>query len=210
MFPTPSEKYFPAFFKRDAKLIALTDLLDRYTGYWKADLLGYETMRDPFRCPSNLLDELGYWINAGIQPFDADYAKRVKIANAVKSHKKRGSFIYDAKSKIDLIAGGNSVIIHTTGLDDFIFVGDGSEPAAFYWAAMGCDGLDLGLGVSMIGSGYEREVAGNIYIDVDNPALTAIQLQQIVDELSFDIVPAYMYIHLGYVSAGIFNEYIVF
>jgi hypothetical protein len=207
MFPYLSDKYFPQFFKRDTKLAALTDLIDRYLGYWRDDLLGYETLIDPVRCPANLLNELGYFLNAGIFPQDDENQRRTKIAHAVSGHKRRGSFVYDAKPKIDAIAGGNSSIIHTSGLDDFILVGDGTEPTAFYWAALGCDGLDDGLGISLVGAGTEMEVAGNVYIDVDNPTLTATEIQQLVDELEFDIAPVYYYVHLGYIAAGIFVEY---
>lgn len=96
--------------------------------------------------------------------------------------------------------------------DDWILVGDGLTPAAFYWAALGADGVDDMLGIALIGKGDEIEVAGNIYIDCHKgvlvSTLTAAQIAQIVTELESDVAPAYMRIILGYINAtGAFIEY---
>ena len=80
-------------------------------------------------------------------------------------------------------------------------------PTAYYWAALGADGIDDDLGISLIGSGLEIEVAGNIYIDVDNAVLTAGEQEQIRVAM-LDIVPAYMKVHFGYLDGtGTFIEY---
>jgi len=161
------------------------------------------------RIPAAFLDNLGYYLNAGIQPQDSDTEKRQKIVRAVQSHKRRGSFNLDAKPKIDLICGGNSVIIRSFDKDDWILVGDGLTPTAYYWTAMGADGIDDDLGISLIGDGMEIEVAGNIYIDVDNNSLSVADQARLELEMQ-DIVSAYMYIHFGYVNlSGHFIEYFV-
>ena len=158
---------------------------------------------------SFLLDRIGYGFNAGINARDSDALKRKKIARAVSGHKQRGSFKLDAKPKIDAICGGDSKIIRSFDKDDWIITGDGLTPTEYYWGAIGCDGIDDGLGISIIGSGKEIEVAGNIYIDVDNSALTAEQQDQIKIDLN-DICHDYFYVHFGYINIlGQFIEYFV-
>jgi len=209
MFPLPFINYIPQFYDRDTKLQAFSDKIDEIIQGIKDDLLGLNKFIDPMAAPSIILDKLGYFLNAGIQPYDDDNTKRIKIATTVQSHKNRGSFVNDAKPKIDAIAGGDSQIINAIGVDDWILVGDGLTPSSYYWAAMGSDGIDDGLGISLIGAGDEIEVAGNIYIDVDNAALTADEQDRIRLEM-IDVVPAYYYVHIGYVDgAGQFNEYFV-
>jgi len=209
MFPLPFINYIPQFYERDTKLQAFSDKMDEIIQSIKDDILGLNKFINPMAAPSIILDKLGYFLNSGIQPYDDDNTKRIKIATAVQSHKSRGSFVNDAKPKIDAIAGGDSQIINAIGVDDWILVGDGLTPSSYYWAAMGADGIDDELGISLIGAGDEIEVAGNIYIDVDNAALTADEQDRIRLEM-IDVVPAYYYVHIGYVDgAGQFHEYFV-
>lgn len=207
MLPIPFEKFIPSYFKRDDKLIAFADKMDSILEDLKSDTLGLNNLIDPFKIPAALIVNLGYYLNAGIQDTDDEDTRRKKVAQAVAGHKRRGSFNLDAKPKIDQIAGGDSQIFRAIDQDDWILVGDGLTPAAYYWAALGCDGIDDGLGISLIGEGIEIEVAGNVYIDVDNSALTAGEQEQIrVDML--DICPAYYKVHFGYINvSGQFIEY---
>ena len=173
------------------------------------DTLGLNDLIDPMKIPADLIVELGTLLNAGIKDQDSETDRRKKVAGAVSAHKRRGSFNLDAKPKIDLICGGNSQIIRSYDKDDWILVGDGLTPSAYYWAAMGADGIDDDLGISLIGSGLEIEVAGNIYIDVDNSTLSAADQARLELEME-DIVPAYMFIHFGYLNvSGQFIEYFV-
>lgn len=207
MLPIPFIDYVPSGYTRDAKLTAFCDKIDSILTDLKDDTTGLNTFIDPMRIPANLISELGYLLNAGINPFDDETTRRKKVATAVAGHKKRGSFVYDAKPKIDIIAGGDSEIFRAIDEDDWILVGDGLTPAAYYWASMGADGIDDELGLSLIGSGLEVEVAGNIYIDVDNAALSAAE-QESIRVSMLDIVPAYFYVHFGYVNGlGQFVEY---
>jgi hypothetical protein len=210
MLPIPFDNYIPKAFKRDSKTLALSSKVDANLNAWMQDLIGYDAMLDPVRIPSVFLNELGYLLNAGILDYDTETQKRKKIATAVQGHKRRGSWTFDAKPKIDIIAGGNSQIFTDPFGDDWILVGEWTDidPAYTYWASLGVDGVDDDLGIALIGSGLEIEVAGNVYIDVDNPALTAAEQQQIIDQMA-DIVPAYCYAHFGYLAAGIFVEYFV-
>lgn len=206
MLPKPFDNYVPKFFTRDAKLTAYTDKMDSIMDDLSDDTLGLNNIIDPVQIPSNLLDEVGHFLSAGINAQDSEAIKRNKIANAVQGHKLRGTFAYDVKPKIDAIAGGDSQIIRSFDKDDWILVGDGLTPSAYYWAALGCDGVDTDLGISLIGEGMEIEVAGNIYIDVDNNALTVTEQEQIQLDMA-DIIPAYMYIHFGYLTGTVYTEY---
>jgi hypothetical protein len=200
MLPQPFEKYIPRFFKRDSKLIAFSDKIDDILDSIRSDTIGLNDIIDPVKCPAIILNELGYFLNAGIQAQDSEGQKRLKIATAIQGHKKRGTFKFDAKPKIDAIAGGDSQIIKGISGDDWILVGDGLTPSSYYWASLGCDDIDTDLGIALVGSGDEIVIAGNIYIDVDNNSLTANQIDQIRLELETDIVPAYMRIFIGYID----------
>ncbi len=207
--PIPFVDYLPKIIRQDpdAKAIALAAKMDSIMLGVLEDVIGLNDLRDPARCPADLLVELGDMLAAGILPGDSELIRRRKIASAVQGHKLRGSWAYDAKPKVDAIAGGDAVIFRGYESDDWIMCGDGSlESPTNYWGSMGADGIDLHLGLSLIGEGTEVEVAGNIYVDVDNAALTPSQVQAIVDSL-VDIVPAYMLVHLGYTTGTQFIEY---
>lgn len=207
MLPESIIDYIPTFYRRDEKLIAFADKIYSILADLKSDTLGLNDLIDPMKIPSNLLKNLGYLLNAGIRASDSETIKRQKIVYAVQAHKRRGSFSLDAKPKIDAIAGGDSQVLHAWLSDDWILVGDGNAPAEAYWASLGADGIDDDLGLALIGSGLEMEVAGNVYIDVDNNSLSAAEQDQIEAEME-DVVPAYCYVHFGYINgSGKFQEY---
>jgi len=209
MLPTPFDEFVLKGFTRDAKLTAFVAEMDNVLNAILDETKELNNMFDPVRTKAIILDGLGEFLNAGISDGDTEDIKRRKIYQAVASHKVRSTFTFDVKPKIDDIAGGDSVIFRAIDQDDFIFVGDGLTPSAYYWAALGCDGIDTDLGPAFIGSGLEVEVAGNVYIDVDNNALTADEQAQIELDIS-DSVPAYYYVHIGYVNiSGQFVEYFV-
>lgn len=209
MLPVPSEKYIPKAFTRDDKLQALADEMDAVFNDILSETWELNNLFDPVRTKAVVLDLLGAYLNAGINDGDSEAIKRSKISQAVASHKVRSTFAFDVKPKIDNIAGGDSVIFRAIDEDDFIFVGDGLTPSAYYWAALGADGIDDGLGPAFLGSGMEVEVAGNVYIDVDNSSLSAAEQAQIQLDIQ-DSIPAYYYVHIGYVNvSNQFIEYFV-
>jgi hypothetical protein len=204
--PISFKEFIPRIFWQDPICDILADKIDEHLEEWKQDHINLWRMYDPAACSSAFLEELGYFLNAGLSNTDTEHQKRVKIYTAIESHKNRGSWENDAKDKIDSIAGGDAQIIDIIGTSDWILVGDGTTPTDFYWASMGVDGVDDDLGLDLIGESTEIGVAGNVYIDVDNNSLSADELTQIELVLS-DIVPAYYIVHLGYMSGGAFVEY---
>ena len=204
LLPTPFEDFVPKMLRQildesqDGQ--ALVDKMNEYIDNWSKDILEMQFLKMSERCPSDFLDVLGNYINAGIKEFDSETIKRIKIATAVQGHKKRGTWNSDAKIKIDVIAGGDSQIIRAIDSADWILLAGESDDPDNYWATLGVDGIDDNLGIDLSGDFTEITEAGNIYIDTDNDSLTSDQIDQIVIELQDDIVPAYMRIYLGYVD----------
>lgn len=206
MIPVPfSEKGLPDIYKGDLNPAntAFCDYMDSLINGLMTDIKGVSHFFDPFRCPTDLLSELGYFVNANLLNFNTEDQKRKKIANAIKTQKIRSTWEDDIKLKIDAYVGGNSSIFDNPFSDDFILVGDDSD---LYYSTLGDDGIDDDLGMALIGSGLEIEESGNIFIDVDSNTLTTEQVEQLKQEL-VDSIPAYFYIHLGYTTTGVFTEY---
>lgn len=208
MLPETVKDYFPDIYveKDEDSMNALVSVMDQLISDIEEDIREIGYSRDPVRANALVLDELGYWLSANINDFNSEMVKRKKIQDAIRTHKLRSTWETDAKLKIDNYVGGDSKIIISVGTDDWILVGDGSTPTDYYWAAMGADGIDDGLGISLIGDGTEIEIKGNIYIDVDDSTLTADQVEELKQELD-DTIPAYYRIFLGYISAGQFITY---
>lgn len=208
--PIPFLDHVPKLFRDNPSpdLLALTGKMDGLLEAWGIETKELQHLYDPGRAHAAALAELEFMFQADFKGYETEREKRQKISFAVKGHKSRGLWQEDAKPKIDAIAGGDAQIFRGFSGDDWILVGDGLTPAAYYWAALGADGVDDELGIALIGSGDEVEVAGNIYIDVDNDSLTAQEVKNMVQELEADVVPAYIRVILGYVNVvGQFIEY---
>lgn len=185
---------------------ALVDKLNEYKNDWTKEIILLGRCNNPVLCPVSMLDETGYQLAAGILSSDTERQKRVKIWNAIKGHKKRSLWEDDIKIKIDNITGLDAQLYNVIGDDDSIFVGDNTTPPAFYWASMGCDGIDDDLGEAFIGDGTEVNIAGNIYID-----LGGFVSEDILDLIEADIsiknklLPSYFVIYLGYTTGTTFT-----
>ncbi len=208
MLPIPFEKFIPRMFRRDANLTALSDKADTHLEEWKADILDFKQFPDPLSIRSGLVDDLGELVAAELLDTDSDTIKRGKIAKAVEGHKVRGTFAFDIKLKIDTIVGGDSSIVTGIGLDDWVMSGDGiNPPAGSFWAGMGGDGvLTDDYGIRLVGNGSESVVPGIVEIDVDDNALSAAVVLQIVESIE-NSVAAYMRVFLGAFTAGVFVRY---
>lgn len=212
LLPIPSINFFPSGYdKTDPKLTALSDKIDSIFTAIENETFQLAWLKQPEKCPAKYLDELGYMYNAGLLQSDSDRTKRQKISSAIASHKIRGSWVNHAKIIIDAITGYSAVIFRGADADDFILCGDGVLEAGTDWAILGGDGTSP-YGFSLIGSGSEVEIPGNIYINLHPGIYTAVlssdQIAQIVLNIAMDIVPAYMIVYLGYLdSTGSFIVY---
>jgi len=196
------EKSIPEGYNRDSKLLALSNKITEIINGVIQDIFTINDFLDPVKIPAIFLDYLGFFLNAGINPQDTERQKRQKIVTAVQGHKKRGSFVFDAKPKIDAIAGGDSQIITQPSgpgwmmeaVEDSFSV----EQAIF-------DSDDAGF--LFVSGGDVLGWPGNIFIDVDNSSLSAADQDRIRLDLE-DIVPGYMITHIGYLDGtGAFVEY---
>ena len=203
MLPVPFKTFIPKIYWQDEKSDTLATEAEEHIEEWEQDVCQLEWLRQPERCPTGLLDELGYWLAAGINVQDTETEKRIKIATAVAAHKARGSFNFDAKPKVDAIAGGDSVIWSDVSEAWWVLT-DGTS--VLDWSAFGFDSSEGFDGIILAGTGDEVIFPGNIRIDVDNATLTSAQVASLVLTLQ-DVAPAYMRVILGYVSAGVFIEY---
>jgi hypothetical protein len=212
MLPLPIENNIPKILKdslsesEDGQ--ALIDFLNNFIQELNQEILEMYFFKMPERIPNTLLNELGYMLNAGIKSFDSERTKRKKIATAVRSHIYRGTWNNDVKQRVDAIAGGDSQIFTSTNSAAFLNRGALSSEPDNYWASLGTNGIDDNLGILNLGSFFESDIPGNIYIDVDNDSLTSDKVDQLVIDLKDDVLPAYMRIFLGYLDgAGQFQTY---
>lgn len=205
IIPESIIKHFPKYMSDnpDAGTLALAQAIDDLFQEINADIDVIAYFNDPVKCPAEYVSEIGTLLNAGIKPYDSEITRRKKVVNAVKTHKKRGQWENDAKVRIDNITGYDAVIKRSLDSDDWIMLGDYDDPS-YYWGTMGIDGIDDSLGLALTGEGTEIVIAGNIYIDchdgINVSTLTVEQIAQIVDEIAFDVIPAYMRIYLGYID----------
>lgn len=213
MLPIPSIDFIPKIFKDRATedTITFTDYLDNTFLSWFTDVKNIDRLMDIDCCPEKFLTYLGNMINAGIQTVDSDRTKRQKIYQAINTHKKRGTWTNHAKIIIDAITGYDARFYKTTDADDWILCGDGDIETGVNWAILGGDGT-APYGMSLIGDGTELEIWGNIYIDchygIYTAVLSAAQIEQIVNDIAMDIVPAYVRVYLGYVNTS--GQFVVY
>lgn len=216
MLPLPFEEFIPKQLSEDIddKGQAFIDKVDSLIREMSDEILEMYWFKLAERCPSDFLEELGFWLNAGLFQTDSELTKRRKIKEAVVGHKRRGSWNNDAKPKVDSITGYDAAIFRSVDSDDSIEMGQlSTEDDTLYWSTeSGKDGSDDDLGTWEVGDFTEYVVAGNISIDchegVHTAVLTSAQIEQIVVELEFDIVPGYMDIYLGYIdTTGAFIVY---
>lgn len=210
-FPYPALKYLPKQMQDDPDAIALASALDRASAGMLEDILLLGERYNPESCPAEVLDELGYGLSASLYPTDSDATKRAKISGAIKAQKTRSTWQYSAKVALDAIVvplGSSGSSLWASWDDTAVWLLRGALPEEpdNYMASMGIDGVDLNLGIALIGEGTEFEVAGNVYVDLGISTLTAEQVALCVASLD-DVAPAYMRVKLGYSVAGQFMAY---
>lgn len=212
MLPISFINYLPAplFENLDSAGQDLIDFIDNFTIEIFNKILTIWYFKHPEKTPEITLPYWEQYFNITNRTSKTLAQRRQQITTAIASQKKRGLWADSVKIIIDIIAGGDSQILTNGTGSDWIFTGDGTTPDAFYWATFGGDGIDDELGMDFIGAGTEIEIAGNIYIDVDNDSLTPSEVALLVAELRTDVAPAYYRLFLGYIDiSGDFIEYAV-
>ena len=107
--PIPFLESIPKLFRKDpdSGWTALSSKMDSILSTVVEEVLRLYSLKVPEQIPASLLEELGDYVAAGLKPWDSDTTRRKKIEAAVRGHKRRGSWVDDAKPKIDAIAGGD-------------------------------------------------------------------------------------------------------
>lgn len=211
MLPIPSIDYIPKIYRDESNsvVIAFTTILDNLLEEIRTELINYTRLYDISSVDSSYLDVLGDMFNAGFIPSDTETIKRRKLRDAIETHKYASTWEFDIREKVNDIAGGNAVIIDRLTNADWVLFG-GSESAAitaYYWGTMGVDGVDDELGLNLIGGYDQIEVAGNIYIDVDNNSLSADD-QELIRIAVENAMPVYYRVYFGYIDTNdLFVEY---
>lgn len=205
ILPVPFKEFIPKIYHEDPLSDALAEKADETIERLFSSTDGISFLRDPARAPAVALEEFGLMLEAGFVPGDSDSIRRQKIATAVEGHKRRSTWMNDAKPKVDAVAGGDSQLFGVASDAWWVFT-DGTDAASTDWSAFGFDSENGFDGIILSGAGDEGVFQGNIRIDVDNAALTAEQVEQIKFSIE-DSAPAYMRVILGYVSGGSFVEY---
>ena len=212
MLPIPLEEYITLQLRNE-----LNDSIDGQSFVNKiesliieirAEILEEYYLNIPYRTILEGLFELDYFLSAGVKPADSDYTKRKKVEKSVLGHKNRGTWDADVKIRVDSITGLDSDIHTSIKTEDWILVGDGTTPSAYYYATMGADNIDNSLGLELFGENQDGFFYINCHLGIYVSTLTANQIAQIIEDLKDDIVPAYFRVYLGYLdTSGKFIEY---
>ena len=213
MLPTPFLDFIPQIYRDSNNQVdvqALATFMDALIDSIQQEIIDFCNTYDVARMPSNILDEVGYYLSADLQELDTDRVKREKVVRAVQGHRRRGSWTLDAKPKIDTIIGGNAQLVKVdlATSNDFIITGSGdlaTEPDNL-WSVVGGDSAASAYGMPIIGAGNEKFLAGVIRIDIDNDTATSEQLENIRLTLA-DVVAVYFIVLYGAVVGGEFFPY---
>jgi len=212
LLPMPFADFMPQILKNDSNPIGTiyTNKLDSMYGQLEGEIIEMQYFKTAWRCKSDFLDELGYFLAADLKNGDSELTKRKKISNAIMTHTKRS--LWDStKAILDAITGYDARIISNTlaTSDDSIEMGYTSDEtlngsAASYMSTEGTNGTDANLGTWEVGAGSEIVIPGNIYINlhygITTAILSAAQITQIKDAITLDIVAAYFIVYLGYLD----------
>lgn len=210
MLPIPFDKYIPQTLRDqlpdDAGGQALVTKSNESLQNLRNDTIEIEWLRNPEQCPSKYLSMLAEKFAVTLQPLDSDRVKRIKIKNAIKSHRNHGLFAEVVKPLIDGVTALDSFIYHTPSVldEDEILLGDGVDESTI-WSIFGGDGVTP-FGFEVMGDDVSEQVAGVVWLALtDDPVAGAAISNSTIEYVKSVIlpeVPSYFIIYLGYVDAG--------
>lgn len=216
MLPIPFKLYIPKLLSQnlpsDEGGQALVEKVDIHLIEWLTELRDLRWLHDPLRCPAVVLDVLGAMISANIKSYDTERIKRKKIATAVAGHKKRGTWQYDIKTKIDAITGTDSELIRNLDSGVWVVMCQEIDDPSYYWGVVRAeDGTpeDENAGLIIEDETMNLLTLGIIYINTKmdgSPESEAI-IDKVKVEIQDDFTPAYMKIILGYHNGSAFVPY---
>ena len=204
--PTPAKNFLPDIYEDSTAKTALTDKIDSDQNSLKQEIRLLQWIVDIDRCPGEFLPELGYKLGVTLLATETDREKRVKLFNAIESHKRRFTGKYDIFARIDAITG-LSVSVFKYSEGDFILGGDGLDDI------INPDGGILGgdstyPGFVMSGFWDEPDINGNINLDLGGDAsLSSLLIDDVVQMIITEYGEPVFKVWLGYVSSGVFITY---
>lgn len=217
MLPIPFRNHIPKALKQDFDTDeggqALATKVDNHLIEWLSEIRELKNLRNPVKCPAVVLDPLGYQLGAGIKNYDSERTKRKKIATSVSGLKKRGTWKYDIKNKIDAITGASSQLVRNQINGVWVVMCDeidDPDPFTHYWGTVSDEFTSDDLGLVIEDTTMNLLSAGIIRIDIglDDSPESEILVDKIKIEIQDDFTPAYMQIQLGYINInGIFTTY---
>lgn len=218
LLPYPSAYYIPRIYgdNADAGYTALTAKMDAHLLAVRAEVIELYYLKTSYRCPSGLLSELGDMLAAGLNVYETERQKRVKITYAVATHKNRGLWEEQVKPLFDSLAsvdnpGNDARLINSASLKKILNIWvecDGVNNVGTAWSpeGLGDDPAYMGLAEVTPGGSYGIGIPGTIYVDchygVHTAVLTADTIARLVDWFTSDVIPAYMKGYLAYIDAS--------
>jgi hypothetical protein len=188
LLPLPTKDYgIPKILNEniDAGGTVLCNKIDYIFETIEDETINLQDLHDIDKCPDKYLNYLGYTFAADLQDNDTSLQKRIKILNAIETHKKRFTWTDDYKQKIYLITGVYP--------DLYNF---------FHVLAIGVGGVGI--------KGYRQGAYGVIYNDptlyncifIDTHIVPGMAIYDQIDVLLKNDLPAYLVIKIGYISSG--------
>jgi hypothetical protein len=137
------------------------------------------------------------WIMLGQETDDPDNFWAILGTDVIDT----SEYVFDSPTDFILVEATDPSSNGTLGTDNI-----GDYGADLMGSQAGTAG-NIEFGIDLAGSGDELEIAGNIYINVDNKILTYDEVEQTKLSLE-DVVPSYYRIFLGYFNVS--GQFIVY
>lgn len=121
LYPVPLLKYFPQEYVRTPRLVQFSEAWDKLFTELACETIAIKYFRTPERCPSQFLFLLADKFGVNFLSSDTDRLKRIKIRDAIATHKKKDRFDADIKLKIDAITGLSASLIDASFAEDMVW-----------------------------------------------------------------------------------------
>lgn len=197
-------QHFPPEIQGDPEWQLFAALMDGIDDDIRDSITEIGDFYDVEKCPDYLLDKLAYCTGAPVFKADSDFTKRVKIKNAIRYHREKGT-----------IGNIEEMVEHITGITPEFTTFGSTYSAYFIWESLenlspapnnfakwasennfSAGGLMWG---SQASSGVlERFV---VYMDIKIPNPSSLLLGRIVKSVEY-FGAAYFRWHIGYGSPG--------
>jgi phage tail-like protein len=203
----PYIDYFPSAAKEDPEWQDFSDLLDALDADIRDSITRMGDFYDVEKCPDYLLDKFAYFVGAPVLKSDSDRTKRIKILNAVRYHRAKGT-----------LANIEEIVEQITGFTPEFTTFGSTYSAFFVWESLGnlspapnnfakwssYNNFSSGGAMwgAVSGSGVmERFI---VYMDIKVPNASSFIVNRVAQMVEY-FGAAYMRWYIGYSSPGWVN-----